>query len=227
MSVLDRALSRVQHRIRSHALLYRLTLGTRVLLAVGFIPTGMVKLLGHPFTTMSPETRLGGFFDALYQSGPYWHFIGLAQVLAGILVLLPTTATLGALVFLPIGVNIFVITLSFDFNGTPIVTGLMVLATIYLLGWDYDRLRGIFTAAERVDTAVPLPQHCLSGPYERGVYVAGTIAGFGLFSGTRSLFFPWEWNLWFLIGCFASALIAGWFGIVHRAVLPRADRSLA
>ena len=42
----NRLLSTLQRWIRSRPLLYRLTLGTRVLLAVGFIPSGLVKLLG-------------------------------------------------------------------------------------------------------------------------------------------------------------------------------------
>lgn len=207
----------MQRCIRSKALLYRLTLGTRVLLAVGFIPTGMVKLLGYRFVAMSPETRLGGFFETLYQSGPYWHFIGFAQVLAGVLVLWSATATLGALLFLPIILNIFVITLSYDFNYTPVVTGLMLLATLYLLFWDYDRLRGIFGLAETpASAAVSLPEHHLSGPVERGAYVLGAVAGVGLATGQRGLFFPSEWDLWLLLACLLSLLVALWHGLFRR-----------
>jgi hypothetical protein len=72
MYELDQFLSAARRWVRARPLLYRLTLGTRVLLAVGFIPTGMVKLLGRRFTTMSPESGIGGFFETLYQSGPYW-----------------------------------------------------------------------------------------------------------------------------------------------------------
>jgi hypothetical protein len=45
MRKLDRLLCASQRWVRARSLLYRLTLGTRLLLAVGFIPTGMVKLL--------------------------------------------------------------------------------------------------------------------------------------------------------------------------------------
>jgi hypothetical protein len=214
MNRFDQLLLRLQRWTQRQALLYRLTLGTRVLLAVGFIPTGLVKLLGYRFTSMSPETRLGGFFDTMYQSGPYWHFIGLAQVLAGVLVLWSMTATLGALLFFAIIANIFVITLSYDFHGTPIVVGLMLLATLYLLVWDYDRLRGIFgLVSEPMDSAATLPRHQLSGRIERGAYVTGAVAGVGLLTGQRGLFFPWEWNLWFLLTCVVSLLVAAWFGL--------------
>lgn len=44
---------------------HRFTLFTRVLLAAGFIPTGMVKLLGQRFTSISPGHPIGAFFEAM------------------------------------------------------------------------------------------------------------------------------------------------------------------
>src|SRR6201986_3150313 len=128
MRNLDRLLCASQRWVRARPLLYRLTLGTRLLLAVGFIPTGMVKLLGRRFTLMSPESDIGLFFETLYRSGLYWHFLGLTQVAAGLLVLWNATATVGAMMFFGIMLNVFVITLSYDFRLTPVVTGLMLLA---------------------------------------------------------------------------------------------------
>ena len=64
-------LDRLHARARSSGLLYRFTLATRILLAVGFIPTGMVKLLGRRFTTMDPASDVGAFFEVMYQSGGY------------------------------------------------------------------------------------------------------------------------------------------------------------
>ena len=58
----DLLLSAWQRWVRARPVLYRLTLGTRVLLAVGFIPTGAVNLLGRRFTSMSPESDIGGLF---------------------------------------------------------------------------------------------------------------------------------------------------------------------
>ena len=213
MDRLDRYLSAAQRWARARPLLYRLTLGTRVLLAVGFIPTGMVKLLGGRFTNMSPESAIGGFFETLYQSGPYWRFLGLAQVVAGLLVLSRTTATLGALAFFAIMLNVFVITLSYDFHFTPVVTGLMLLATLYLLLWDYDRLRGLFgldVETEATNAQITRPR--LSGALERGAYVAGLVAGLGFFGAMRGLAFPRWLNVVFLLGClvsFALALVCG------------------
>lgn len=120
------------------------TILTRVLLAIGFTPSGLTKVLGNRFTTISPETPIGYFFEALYQSGFYWNFIGLAQLTAALLLLIPRTALLGALIYFPLILNIFVITVSLNFKGTPFITGLMLLASIYLLCWDADRLKCLF-----------------------------------------------------------------------------------
>ncbi len=210
-SRLDSKLLPMHRRLRSQPLLYRFTLGTRILLAAGFIPTGIVKLIGWRFTRMSPEFPIGAFFETLYLSGLYWRFLGLGQVIAGLCVLVPATATLGALLFLPIMLNVFVITLSYDFKFTPVITGLMLLANVYLLTWDYDRLRGIFGLTTQID---PLPQHRL-GRFERWVYATGTTAGMGFFAGTRSLV-PAGWSYWYLGIGLASVLAALWLGVQRQ-----------
>ncbi len=138
-------------------------------------------------------------------------------MLASLLLLWSATATLGALLFFWIILNIFAITLSFDFNYTPVVTALMLVATLYLLLWDYHRLRSIFGYSEEAESALALlPLHRLSGIVERGAYVAGVLAGFGFFSGTRGMFFPWAWNFWFLLGCLLSFVVALWCGLRGR-----------
>lgn len=120
----------------------KLTDFTRVILSVGFFAPGMHKLMGTPFTNLPLDNPIGAFFNALYQTGFYYRFLGAAQVLAAILVLFRRTTTLGALLFFGITLNVFIITISIPFGtGTPIVTGLMFLASLYLVGWDYDKLK--------------------------------------------------------------------------------------
>ncbi len=53
------------------------------------------------------------------------------------------------MLYFPVIVNIFLITLSMGFRGTPVITGLMLLGSIFLLCWDYDRLAGILRPAGR------------------------------------------------------------------------------
>lgn len=208
----DALLLSLVRALRDRPLFYRLTLGTRLLLAAGFVPTGLVKLLGMRFTAISPEVPLGAFFEALYQSGLYWRFLGLAQVVAGALVLVPATATVGALAFFAILLNIFVITLSFDFHGTPYVTGAMVGAALYLLVWDYHRLRGIFVA-DPAPGASGAPEPRLRNGLERGVYALGGAAGMAFFLWTRGLVVPRSWGAAALAVAAASVVLAlalGW-----------------
>ena len=211
----DRFAGALQRRARARPLLYRLTLGTRLLLAVGFIPTGTVKLLGRRFTTMSPESDIGGFFETLYRSGPYWRFLGLAQVAAGLLVLSRTTSALGALAFFAIMLNVFFITVSYDFRGTPVVTGLMLLATLYLLLWDYDRLRPLLGLGPD-GAAGPPPEPRLGGGFERGAYAAGLVFGLAFFSAMRGLIVPPRWGAWLALGCLLCFLVALACGLRRR-----------
>ena len=76
MNRLGHFLQKVQFWIRTKSLLYRFTLGIRALLAMGFIPTGLVKLLGYRFTILSTDNEVGAFFEMLYQTGLYWQFLG-------------------------------------------------------------------------------------------------------------------------------------------------------
>jgi uncharacterized membrane protein YphA (DoxX/SURF4 family) len=135
------ALERAHARIQGARLLRIFTVVTRVLLALGFIPSGLTKVLGNRFTILGLDSPVGFFFEAMYRTGYYWRFLGLCQLAAALLLLIPRTATIGALVYFPLILNIFVITVALEFRGTPIITGLMLLANIYLLCWDYDKLK--------------------------------------------------------------------------------------
>ena len=115
----------------------------RVLLALAFLPSGLVKLLGHRFTTLPVTTPVGFFFEGFFQASGYYRFVGATQLLAAVLLLVPRTAPLGAAVYLPIIVNIFAITIAVGFGGTAVVAGLLLLGNLFLLGWDYDRWRGL------------------------------------------------------------------------------------
>lgn len=169
--------------VRRCPLCYRFTLFTRILLAAGFIPTGMVKLMGERFTLLPPDNPVGAFFEAMYQTGLYWRFIGLCQVVAGVLVLVPRVAHLGAMIFLGIILNIFVITVALGFRGTPIITGPMLLAAVYLCMWDFHRFRPILTESGR---SFELPGHRLDA-WERAGFWVFAVCLITVFLGTRSL----------------------------------------
>jgi hypothetical protein len=120
----------------------------RYLIGFAFIFSSLVKIQGLRFTTDSgaenPINSAWHFFETLYQSGIYWRFLGIAQFITGSLLITQRCAKLGAILFLPIIANIFIITISYDFKGTPIITGLMLLSTMFLIYWDWDSLKVLF-----------------------------------------------------------------------------------
>jgi len=116
---------------------------TRILLSFAFVPSGLKKLLGERFTILGVDNPVGFFFEALYQTGWYWNFLGFMQLLVAILLLIPKTTFLAALMYLPIIINILVIVIAMHFRGTPIIAGLMLIANIYLLFWDYKKVKQI------------------------------------------------------------------------------------
>lgn len=115
----------------------------RIALALSFIPAGFVKIMGERFAEGLPSNNpLGHYFDALHQTGYYYTFIGIVQIVIAILLLIPRTSLLGALMYFPIIVNICVLTYATRFEGTRLVT-MMALASVFLLIWDYDRIKHI------------------------------------------------------------------------------------
>ncbi len=174
--------SRAQGWAHAQPWLRRFTLMTRLLLAMAFIPTGLVKATGQRFTLLGVDNPVGFFFEAMYRTGPYWNFIGVMQIVAGVCLLIPATAALGALLFLPIAVSIFFITWGVGFTGTVYVTGLLVLAVTYLVCWDADR---IWSAGSHVlGRGGPRLLDGMGGVEITG-WVLGGLAGMGVLLDTR------------------------------------------
>ncbi|WP_295771253.1 hypothetical protein [uncultured Mucilaginibacter sp.] len=115
----------------------------RVTLAAGFILAGWPKITGERFTNLHNNQPMGHYLEALFHTGYYYTFIGILQILAGILLLIPRTVVLGALLYLPIILNIFILSLSVRFEGSLLSAPLMILANLYLLCWNYDKLKFI------------------------------------------------------------------------------------
>lgn len=180
-------LDRLHARLVRSRLLQRFTAFTRVLLAVGFIPPGLKKLTGEPFTSLPTSHPVGSFFDAFFQAGEFYAFVGLAQVAAGLLLLWPRTATLGAVIYFPIILTIAVITNSIGFAGTDLITILMTLACLWLLVWDYDRLRAILPRRGAAGRAFGPREYALQAGLwaAAGVAAAAVTTTFGMANLTR------------------------------------------
>jgi hypothetical protein len=206
-------LDRAHLRISRSAWLVRATAGVRVLLSVGFLAPGLNKLLGDRFVSVVTDDAVGQFFEALYQTGLYWRFLGAGQVLAACLILSDRTAAAGSLLFFGITLNVFVITMSLPFGDTAIVAGLMLLASIYLVLWYFPRWKRLFfDAASAAPAAAPAaPSLCRR---ERIGFTALVLGGWGATCVMRGLltthYLIVFWGCLVLALAGAAAIVLSW-----------------
>ncbi len=116
----------------------------RLSLSYAFLMAGIVKIVGERFASgLSAIHPMGAYLEALHHTGYYYTFIGIVQVIAAILLLIPKTVLLGALLYFPIILNICILSFAVRFEGSLVTSPLMVLANLFLLIWNYDKLKYI------------------------------------------------------------------------------------
>ena len=130
----------------------------KISLAIGFFIAGMVKITGERFASGLDEIHpMGTYLVALHHTGYYYTFIGIAQVVAALLLLVNRTALLGALLYFPIILNIWILSLAVRFDGSYVSSTWMVLANLYLLGYHFDRLRLLWVKDPRKNSELFIP----------------------------------------------------------------------
>lgn len=215
ISSLPDPLNRIHSWIRTQPWLGRFTLMNRLLLAMAFIPTGLVKATGQRFTQLPVDNPVGFFFEAMYQTGPFWYFIGLCQIVAAICLLIPATATLGAVLFLPIAFSMVLITWGIGFGGTVYVTAGMLLSVLYLICWDADK---IWAAGSKIFSKQSGPKLLDDATViEKSAWVTGGLVGIALLLTTRG-FIPISFRLeLFYLGVAAFLVVVGsWIRLVIK-----------
>jgi uncharacterized membrane protein YphA (DoxX/SURF4 family) len=117
------------NKIRDIKSLQIFTVYLRYLIGGAFvISTFTMKKFGqygdiNKLTNKIPINELppaGVLFRVLAESGTYWHFIGISQLISGVLLMTQRFSRLGAIFYFIIILNIFIITIAFDFQGTPV-----------------------------------------------------------------------------------------------------------
>lgn len=147
---------------------------------------GSVNLMGSMGPPIQDLLPIQQFFRVMVESGLYWKFIGWTQIFAGALLMTQRFARLGALIFFGLILNIFIITVSYDFKGTPVITGLMLLATTYLLAWDVRAFQ--FLVRDDIQYA-RIPLRVIDSAFWiwLGVLMLATIVGLAVFSPNLAL----------------------------------------
>jgi len=167
-------------------------LAIRLALAASMFEYGMAKVISTQFpqpplntlvTPLGNMTLSGLLWAAIGASPAYEAFTGVAELLGGILLLMPRTAMLGALICLADAVQVFALNMTFDI-GVKQISFHLILMSLLVLAPDARRLLNFFVLnrpagpssrtelfrsnmANRVALAIPLVI---------GVYLLGTYA---------------------------------------------------
>ncbi len=137
--LLSHRLDRIHFKARQYKWLGYFTIFLRLALAWGFLPSGFIKIMGERFTSLSDNHPMGAYLTALHKTGFYYTSIGILQILAAILLLFRRTVLLGAMIYLPIILNIAILSISVRFEGSLVTSPLMVGAVLFLIFWEYHK----------------------------------------------------------------------------------------
>ncbi len=151
LALLDRWIAAARRRRWAHLGVVNL----RLLLGFAFLPAGLKKLLGQPFTDLASHGAFHDFLHAFRDTGGFYRVVGVLQLCAAALLLTQRFATLGALIALPIITAITAFCWSTGVVPTAVVASLMWCGTVGLVLWDLDRWRGVLRAE---DAAPPPPR---------------------------------------------------------------------
>jgi uncharacterized membrane protein YphA (DoxX/SURF4 family) len=142
---------------------------SRFLIAMIFLDYGYGKLMGNQFgiseSEMATQVKDLDLFKLswyLFEKQPFRGFIGVAQIICGILLIINRTAILGAFLFLPIVATILIIDLTFMPKGmaTDFAWRLSFYMLLdFMILWHYkDKMKIIWHAVwQDVNTKFKIP----------------------------------------------------------------------
>ena len=142
-------------RARATRWVHLAVVNLRILIGFAFLPAGLKKVLGQPFTDPANSGRFHDFLDAFHATGGFYRFVGVMQLIAAVLLCTQRFATLGAALALPIVTAIGAFCWSTAVYPTASVVTLIWLGLIGLLVWDLERWRGLIAGPGFAPRAVP------------------------------------------------------------------------
>jgi uncharacterized membrane protein YphA (DoxX/SURF4 family) len=149
-----------------NTLYYWLNVLLRYFLFYTMITYGMFKVikLQFPFPTLNrlvqpygDSSPMGLAWTYMGYSTSYNYFTGIAELLAGVLLIFRRTSTLGALVCLGVMTNVFMINISYDVP-VKLLSLNTILMSLFLLRKDAKRLCSFFVSNKNTEAAnISLP----------------------------------------------------------------------
>ena len=120
-----------------------LVVNLRIIIGFAFVPAGLKKALGQPFTDPTNVGVFHEFLHAFLATGPFYRFVGVVQLVAAVLLMTQRFAALGAAIMFPLLVAITALCWSTAGVPTIITATLMLLGVTGLLLWDLQKWRAI------------------------------------------------------------------------------------
>jgi uncharacterized membrane protein YphA (DoxX/SURF4 family) len=182
--VLDRELL---YRLRRTRWANLVIVNLRILLGFAFLPAGLKKVLGEPFTDPAKTGAFHEFLHAFHATGTFYQFVGVMQLAIAVLLLTQTLVTLGALMALPVFATVAVFCWSTGATFTAAMATLMLLGTAALLAWDIDRWRAVIEPPAHTSPPADEPPPLDMGLWRRcgvvilGLYLAVTALSGGIY----------------------------------------------
>ena len=107
-------------------------------------PTDMVEKIKANEAEMTKDVatlKIRNYIFGMKQTNFFWQFLGLSEILVGLLLLSQVMGFVGAIVAMPLTINIFLFHLFLEPNevGELVETGLLLLANIWLIAFEYKR----------------------------------------------------------------------------------------
>ena len=132
--------SLISKTYRMKRLLKSLVKPTSIFLGITFFGAGMAKLyFEHKYFGWIGPVWLEERLEP-HGLGLYARFIAVSQVIIGYMMLTLRFRTLGAIMMVPLVLNILMVTISQEWRGTPFVLAVLLMMVIYLLLMDIYRL---------------------------------------------------------------------------------------
>lgn len=120
-------------------------IGIRIFLGFVFFTAGMGKLTQGQYFPLTMFPMSLSKMLAPYGLGLWGEFVAWSQVVIGFLLMSQRFATVGAIMSLPLIVNIFFVTVSLEFKGTPYLNAFLIFLNLYLLAADYHKWKFLFS----------------------------------------------------------------------------------
>ena len=131
-------------KIRQRRWAHLFVVNLRLAVGFAFVPAGLKKVLGEPFTDPHNVGIFHEFVHAFVATGPFYRFVGVMQLLGAVLLMTQRYATLGAAVLLPITTAITVLCWSTAGVPTIVTVTLMLIGLVGLMLWDVRKWWTIF-----------------------------------------------------------------------------------